>query len=74
MKIQEADCEYEILEITSLDAAKMKRMGRAEGQDFNHCLFIAMRHNENFAKRCRGYVPVKPLDEKMAAAFEFFEF
>ena len=70
--IKEEDGEYVLNEITPAEAAKLKLLGRAEGYDFNHCLFLALKNSKGLAKTCKGYVPVKPKETGMRTAVEFF--
>lgn len=70
--IREDDGEYKLEEITPAEAAKLQKIGRAEGHDFNHCVFLALRNAKGLAKKCKGYVMVPPEQAGMRTAVEFF--
>ena len=65
--------EKKIYELSEEEAKKYKLLGEAEGQNFDHCVYLGWRHAENFLERVYGYRIEKPERKDMRIKVIFYE-
>lgn len=64
--------EYELPEVPDSEIDRYRHLGTAEGQDPNHCLYMARKHLPGFDKRVAGYRHVSSL-RGAACSISFYE-
>lgn len=47
--------EIKLEELGAEDVSARKLIGTAEGIDFNHCLYLGMRHGTDFVQKVRAF-------------------
>ena len=64
--------EKDVRELSTEELDNYTLIGTALGADLFHCLYLGMRHADNFFQRVYGYI-VKPADPPYAITVAFYE-
>ncbi len=62
-----------VFEISEKQAKNYKLIGKAQGMNLFHCLYIASKYSKNFRDRVTDYVIVKPTEKRYEFAVAFYE-